>query len=188
MKNVRPRDWLYLNWKIGAYSFGGGGRAVYFLDELVVKSKVVTEEEFREAATITQLIPGPNLVNLASYIGTHLVGKWWMLVGLLLLCLPGSLLGILFIEGFDLNNFYVMTLFKGFSLGSIAFFLLYVYQLAKGLASTSDPTRQTHRRKLTVRVLIALLVTILSLNSFPLFWILVIGIPSCVVIEFQKWK
>src|SRR3954465_6107481 len=106
------KEWLSLNWKVGAFSFGGGGRAIYYQDALVEKSAELSDDEFYEAATITQLVPGPNLVNLAVYLGIRLVGFSWMLAGFALLCLPGALLGILFYRVIDLNNPAIMLVFK----------------------------------------------------------------------------
>ncbi len=180
---MSPRDWLKLNWKVGALSFGGGGRAIYFHDALVQNSAELSDDEFQEGNTISQLVPGPNLVNLSTYLGMQLVGWRFMLVGFFLLCIPGAVIGIAFYELIDLNNPTMMLLFKGFSLGSVTFFLLFIYRLAKGLRS--DIGRAVTASKLAVRILLAVLVAAASLYGFPLFWVLVVGIPVGVLVEFQ---
>lgn len=179
------KEWLVLNWKIGALSFGGGGRAIYYQDALVDKSSVLTEDEFNEGTTITQLVPGPNLVNLGMYIGLSVVGFGWMVVGFFLLCLPGALLGIGFYEVVDLNNPFIMKLFKGFSVGSVTFFFLFVSRLARGLKAGVG--QQAPKRKIALRFLFAAGIAGCSLAGFNLFLVLPIAIPIAIFFEFQSW-
>ncbi len=74
---------------IGATTFGGG-RATYFHDELVVRRRWVTDEEFLEAVAVSQLLPGPNIGNLAAYLGQRLRGWIGAVIGLLCLVVPGG--------------------------------------------------------------------------------------------------
>ncbi len=75
---------------IGATTFGGG-RATYFHDELVLRRKWVTDEEFIEAVAVSQLLPGPNIGNLAAYLGQRLRGWIGAVIGLLCLVVPGGM-------------------------------------------------------------------------------------------------
>jgi chromate transport protein ChrA len=179
------KDWLVLNWKIGALSFGGGGRAIYYQEALVEKSTVLTEDEFHEGTTITQLVPGPNLVNLGMYIGLSVVGLKWMIAGFFLLCLPGSLLAVGILEAIDLNNPLVMRLFKGFSVGSVTFFILFVYRLSKGLRTGIGQNAPT--RKIILRFFFACSIAACSLSGLSLFLVLPIAIPIAIIFEFQSW-
>jgi chromate transporter len=179
------KDWLVLNWKIGALSFGGGGRAIYYQEALVEKSTVLTEDEFHEGTTITQLVPGPNLVNLGMYIGLSVVGFRWMLLGFFLLCLPGALLAVGILEIMDLRNPLTMMLFKGFSVGSVTFFILFVYRLSKGLRAGVG--QKAPQKKIFLRFLFATGIAACSLGGFSLFWVLPIAIPIAIFFEFQTW-
>jgi chromate transporter len=80
---------------IGLTSFGGG-RSAYFQDAFVKKRKWVTEEEFLEAIAVSQILPGPNIGNLAAYLGQRLRGGQGAIVAVLCLTLPGaiSILGL----------------------------------------------------------------------------------------------
>jgi len=182
---MNAKNWLVLNFKIGALSLGGGGRAIYYHEGLVKTTKVITDDEFQEAATITQLVPGPNLVNLGIYLGMRLVGWKWMLLGFFLLCLPGAIAGALFIGVVDLNDPNIMLLFKGFSLGSVTFFGIFVYRLANGL--TMGIKKRASLSRVMIRVLLAAVVASCSLYGIPLFWVLVCGIPVTILLEFQLW-
>ena len=182
---MTAKEWLVLNLKIGALSFGGGGRAIYYQDALVQKSSELSEDEFNEATTVTQLVPGPNLVNLAIYFGLVLTGLGGMLAGFFLLCLPGAVLAIGILNLVDLKQPITAMLFKGFSVGSVGFFALFVYRLSKGLRAGVNKPVPT--RKLLLRIAFALVITACSLNNFSLFWVLAFAIPVAVFLEFQKW-
>ena len=52
----------------------GGGRSVYFHAGLVEKRKWITNHEFIQDLTLSQLLPGPNYSNLAVAIGVRLAG------------------------------------------------------------------------------------------------------------------
>ena len=62
-------------------------------EEAVVQRRGwLSAAEFEEVLTIAQLLPGPNLVNLAAYLGYRLVGPVLAVLGVLCLCLPGALM------------------------------------------------------------------------------------------------
>jgi chromate transporter len=52
----------------------GGGRSVYFHAGLVEKRRWLTNHEFIQDLTLSQLLPGPNYSNLAAGIGVRLAG------------------------------------------------------------------------------------------------------------------
>jgi chromate transporter len=87
---------------IGATSFGGG-RSAYFQDALVTRRKWLTEAQFLEAVAVSQVLPGPNIGNLAAYLGARLHGRLGAFIAVLCLVLPGGLailaLGALYFEG-----------------------------------------------------------------------------------------
>ena len=75
---------------IGVTSFGGG-RTAYFQDALVARRKWVTDEEFLEAVAVSQVLPGPNIGNLAAYLGQRLRGLTGAAIALACLTVPGGL-------------------------------------------------------------------------------------------------
>ncbi|HYB41927.1 MAG TPA: chromate transporter [Candidatus Methylomirabilis sp.] len=78
----------------------GGGLSAWALRVLVEERGWLTEEEFLSALTICRILPGPNQVNMAVYVGTRfrgLPGAAAALAGLTLVPLAIALgLGVLY--------------------------------------------------------------------------------------------
>ena len=78
----------------------GGGLSAWALRVIVEERRWLTEEEFLAAYTICRILPGPNQVNMAVYVGTHfrgLAGAAAALAGLTLVPLAIVLgLGVLY--------------------------------------------------------------------------------------------
>jgi len=83
-----------------ALSSLGGGLSAWALRVIVEERHWLTEEEFLDAFTICRILPGPNQVNMAVYVGTHfrgLAGAAAALIGLTLVPLVLALgLGALY--------------------------------------------------------------------------------------------
>jgi chromate transporter len=75
---------------IGATSLGGG-RSTYFQDAFVRRRKWITDEEFLEAVAVSQILPGPNIGNLAAYLGQRLGGALGAAIAVVCLTLPGAI-------------------------------------------------------------------------------------------------
>lgn len=75
---------------VGLTSFGGG-RSAYFQDAFVTRRKWLTDEEFLEAVAVSQILPGPNIGNLAAYLGQRLRGAAGAVTAVLCLTVPGAL-------------------------------------------------------------------------------------------------
>jgi chromate transporter len=59
--------------KMGLCSFGGGLTA--WAEHVAVREKKwLSEDEFLHALAICQILPGPNMIKLAAYIGSHFRG------------------------------------------------------------------------------------------------------------------
>jgi len=52
----------------------GGGLSAWALRVIVEERRWLSEEEFLAAYTICRILPGPNQVNMAVYVGTHFRG------------------------------------------------------------------------------------------------------------------
>lgn len=52
----------------------GGGRAAFFYEALVVQRRWLRTDEFVQDYTLAQLLPGPNVSNLAIALGHRLAG------------------------------------------------------------------------------------------------------------------
>ena len=80
--------------KIGATSFGGGISGWMYRD-FVDRHHFLTEDEFMSALTISQILPGPNVANLALHIGHKLRGGLGGLVSVMALIVPPMILAVL---------------------------------------------------------------------------------------------
>lgn len=66
---------LLVFFKLGFFAFGGGWATVRLLqEELVVKGGFLSQNEFADLISISQITPGPVAVNMATYIGMKLGG------------------------------------------------------------------------------------------------------------------
>jgi chromate transporter len=67
----------------------GGGRAAFFYEALVVRRRWLTTAEFLQDYTLAQLLPGPNVSNLAITLGHRLAGLPGAGCALLAVIVPG---------------------------------------------------------------------------------------------------
>jgi chromate transporter len=91
MARVRLRKLLQVFGWIGLTGLGAG-RSVYFHDATVVRRPWMTNHEFIQDLTLSQLLPGPNFSNLAVAIGVRLGGWRGGAVGAIALIVPGALI------------------------------------------------------------------------------------------------
>jgi len=91
MARVRLRQILKVFGWIGLTSLGAG-RSVYFHDAAVVRRPWMTNHEFIQDVTLSQLLPGPNFSNLAVAIGVRLGGWRGGAAGAIALIVPGALI------------------------------------------------------------------------------------------------
>jgi chromate transporter len=93
---------LELAWT-GAVSLGGG-RSAYFYDSLVVRRGWLSSLQFVQDLTLSQILPGPNVSNLAVALGYRLGGWPGAAWGLIAVVLPGAvillILAALYTAGF----------------------------------------------------------------------------------------
>jgi chromate transporter len=82
----------------------GGGRSAYFYDSLVVRRGWLSSAQFVQDLTLSQILPGPNVSNLAVALGYRLGGWPGAAWGLIAVVLPGAvillILAALYTAGF----------------------------------------------------------------------------------------
>ena len=67
----------------------GGGRAAFFYEALVVRRRWLRTDEFLQDYTLAQLLPGPNVSNLAIALGYRFAGLPGATWALLAVIVPG---------------------------------------------------------------------------------------------------
>jgi chromate transporter len=145
--------------RIGLTSFGGG-RALFFYDELVRRRRWLRESAFLEGLALCQLLPGPNIANLAVYLGQRLHGPWGAFVAALGLILPGALLMVvlsaLYFSGLRFAG--TEDIFRGSGAAAVALVLATVARVA--------PQGMRARGSWLVAPLVVVCLAILHLDMF----------------------
>ncbi len=181
LKTESKRLWVFELLKIGSFSFGGAGRMVLFLDFLVVNKKWLSEKTFFRDVTISQLFPGPNIVNLILLVTLQIFkSTFWSLMALFALTLPGAILGILLVSQITGKPWQTLAL-RGFSLASIGLSIPFLWRMALSTFPNTNLTTKT-----VLRGLLATSVFLGSLWGIPLSWILLSAIFAAGVLEWIK--
>jgi chromate transporter len=88
--------------KLGAISFGGPAAHLAMMDdEVVVRRGWLSREQFLDLVAATNLIPGPNAVQMASHVGHLRAGLLGTLVAGCAFTLPATLIAIGFAWGYE---------------------------------------------------------------------------------------
>ena len=184
MENDKSIDWILINIKIGALSFGSAGRALLYRDAVVNEKKWLTSDEFQEVMTITQILPGPNLVNLSAYLGYRLTGKLGTLGGVLGLAAPGALMLVTCYNLLGLGNPSFESFFKGVSIGSVCLFFLLIWKMLSGLSKELGTRRINFISKRNLRLGVAIIVATLALTGTSISTVILVGMVLGLVTEF----
>lgn len=85
---------LFLSFlQVGLFSFGGGYAAMPLIrDQVVTLHGWLSQEEFTDLITISQMTPGPIAVNSATFVGIKIAGFGGALVATLGCILPSCLI------------------------------------------------------------------------------------------------
>jgi len=177
-------DWLRVNLAIGTMSFGSASRIPLYEDAVVRERGWLTPEEFSEVLTVAQLLPGPNLVNLSAYLGYRLVGPLGSVLGIVCLCLPGSVLAVALSGVLAVDRPWLQAPLRGMAVAGIVLLLLFLWRRLPGLASTAEPETPASTRVRLVRAALFAGVAVAVLAGASLFAVLGISIPAAILLEF----
>lgn len=113
---------LYVFFKIGLFSFGGGYAMLPLIREYVVVSNTwLSPKEFTDLVAISQATPGPIAINAATYIGFKVSGVIGSLFATLGMVLPSFII-MLTLTKFFLkfrDNKYMEDAFSGIRISAI---------------------------------------------------------------------
>lgn len=91
--------------RIGAFSIGGGYAIIPLIQDQVVNLKGwLTLREYTDIITISQMTPGPLVVNTASFVGIRVAGTLGAIVATLGSILSGFIISILLYNFFKKNK------------------------------------------------------------------------------------
>ena len=129
---------LMLFARIGLTSFGGGLSA-WIYREVVDRRGWLSEDEFLGGLTLSQILPGPNVVNLSIYIGQRLRGAAGATAAVLALLLPPMVTVVLLAAAF--HSFrevaWLHDLLEGVAAGAIGLTISVGYRSARRATETN---------------------------------------------------
>lgn len=78
---------------MGAFGFGGGYAALPLIEsEIVQANQWLTVQEFADLITISQMTPGPIVINAATFVGTQVAGIGGAIIATLGSVLPSIII------------------------------------------------------------------------------------------------
>lgn len=120
----KMRSFIFSMLKVGVIGFGGGNALIPVLEQEVVKEKkLVKKDDFDKDIIAATLTPGALPVEVASGVGLQACGLRGMLIGGVLMALPGALLTVLFMSVLVILDSGVMEQIQYASIGVTAFIM-----------------------------------------------------------------
>jgi chromate transporter len=94
MGTVRPTPWQMTRtfFRIGATSYGGPAIVAQIREAVVLRTRWLSEDEFRESLAFAQMLPGPVATQTAGFIGWRLHGGRGVVLSMLAYNSPAFLL------------------------------------------------------------------------------------------------
>ena len=110
--------YLKLFWdffKVSCFTFGGAYGAIPLIRDMVLGNGWIGDERLTYMIAVSESTPGPIIVNLATYIGSHQAGFFGSLIATLGVVLPAYLVIILIvcIMKNAIKNAYVQAVLRG---------------------------------------------------------------------------
>ncbi|MBU3594068.1 chromate transporter [Polynucleobacter sp. 71A-WALBACH] len=175
MKTLTPRELFISFSKIGMSGFGGV--LPWARRTLVEKEKVLSSEEFSAILGICQIVPGPNIVNLAVCIGSRFAGARGALAAVLGLTLGPICIVIL-----------LALLYTHYSsLESVQGILRGISAVGVGLIASTGIKMLRDEFRFPVMLLVVV-VTVLAASYFHLGlgWVVLIASPLAWILAQKK--
>lgn len=138
--SLRLLGWVFL--KLGLTGFGGGIAVIAQIRSLVVSERQwLSEEEFLDAVSLAQSLPGANAANAITYIGLRLAGLRGAVVSVVAFILPSFLMMIgLTVVHHQLHHLTeIQSIFQGLNAAVVGLIATTTIHLAK-----TAITRQWH--------------------------------------------
>jgi chromate transport protein ChrA len=177
-------NWLLINLKIGLFFFGTGSVMPLYEKVLVQETAAMTPEEFLEVLTISQVLPGPSLVSMTMYLGARLFGFGAGVLGVLCMCVPGVIWGVLVLGAVPLDQPDVRKAFRGFAIGSCLLLLDLLNRLRPGLDASGTQGVRVGFPRVLRRLAVSVIVGGLLVAHVSMLSVVVLGVPACLAAEF----
>ena len=125
---------FFVFFKIGLFTIGGGYAMLPIIQKEVVETKGwMTDDEFLDAISLTNSLPGPLATNSATFVGYKIRRVPGALAAVLGAALPSVLIILLIAAVFQnvMHNDYIQFVFNGVRPAVVALILYALLKLAK---------------------------------------------------------
>lgn len=129
--------------KVGCFAFGGAYGAIPLIRDVVLSYGWMTDEMLTYMIAVSESTPGPIMVNLATYVGSHQVGLIGALLATIAVVLPSFVIILLVMAILKnaIKNKYVQAILRGMKPCVIGIVLATgVYMVLKNLIITNTDT------------------------------------------------
>lgn len=154
--------------KIGCLGFGGGSALIpIFEDVFVGENKLDTKENFDKDIIVASLTPGALPIEIASSIGKRNFGKKGMILGGIMMALPGIIASLLLITLLSALQDMIAPIVKCLTVGVSAFIIYLLINYVKSVF-VENKTKGKRRFNRSLLVMIAVFVLSGGKNLFKL--------------------
>lgn len=178
---------LFINFlQIGLFSIGGGYAIIPLIQEQVVNSySWLTIQEYTDIITISQMTPGPLVVNTASFVGIRVAGMPGAIVATLGSIISGFIISIILYNFFKKYNDIdsISNVLKGLRSSSVglitsaAFTIIMIEFLGTSLFNFNNVN-------INITAIIVFIISLLLLRKYKPNPILIISISGFVGLIF----
>ena len=132
---------FYTFFKIGMFTFGGGLAMLPLMKNIVLKYSWLSEQQFLDIISISQVTPGPVAINTATFIGNQVAGIFGGVIATLASTLP-SFIVILIVSKIFVklkDNIFKTLFFKGVKPVTVALITYAGFIISKSVIFIDNP-------------------------------------------------
>ena len=101
--------------KVSCFTFGGAYGAIPLIRDMVLGNGWLSDGELTHMIAVSESTPGPIMVNLATYVGSHQAGFWGSLTATVAVVLPAYIVIMLVVSILEnaISNENVQAVLRG---------------------------------------------------------------------------
>ncbi len=174
---------FYVFFKIGIFSFGGGLAMLPMVEGEVYKYGWITEQDFLDIISISQVTPGPIVVNTATFVGHKLGGIAGAISATAGVAMPSLIIILIVAVIFDKlkNNPYKEAFFRGVKPVTLAL-ILYAGIIVGRPTFIKNLNEEFSLNYITFSIFIAVIFASNRIKLNPVFLLLGSGIMGLILL------
>lgn len=178
---------LFINFlQIGSFSIGGGYAIIPLIQEKVVNTQGwLTIQEYTDIITISQMTPGPLVVNTASFVGVRIAGILGAIVASIGSIFTGSIIAVFLYKLFQKykNIDSISSILKGLLASSIGLIASAAATILL-LAFTGDSSLDINISEINILAILIFFLSLFFLRRYrlnPILIIILTGITGLLI-------